>query len=99
MGYQAIGTLGRQIVDGAENVRILGQYYPVRARIIQMHAFSSHADRDELLRWLDGLTTPPERVFVTHGEAEIAEQFGQLLSKKKGWNILVPEYGAEAILG
>ena len=69
VGYQAEGTLGRQILDGAPSVRILGQQYPVRARIAQLHGLSAHADRDELLRWFNALKTPPRHVFITHGEA------------------------------
>ena len=98
IGYQAIGTLGRHIVDGAKKVRILGQHYPVRARIEQIHGFSSHADRNELFRWLDGLDSTPRRVFVVHGETVAAQRFGEFLREKKGWDILVPEYGAEALL-
>jgi len=95
VGYQAVGTLGRQIVDGAKTVRILGQYYPVRARIAQIHGFSAHADRDELLRWLSGLKKAPKHVFVTHGESEVAESFGNFLRKKTGWDISIPDYLAE----
>ena len=98
VGYQAIGTLGRQIVDGAKQVRILGQQYPVRARIAQIHGFSSHADRDELLRWLSGLIIAPKHLFVVHGEANVAEQFGGFLRQKTGWKVSVPEYEAEALL-
>ncbi len=98
VGYQAVGTLGRQIVDGAETVRILGQYYPVRARIAQIHGFSAHADRDELLRWLSGLKKAPKHVFVTHGESEVAESFGNFLRKKTGWDISIPDYLAEVEL-
>jgi metallo-beta-lactamase family protein len=98
VGYQAIGTLGRLIVDGAKKVRILGQHYPVRARIAQIHGFSSHADRDELFRWLSELKRAPRRVFVVHGEPEAAKKFGALLREKKGWEISVPEYGTEAHL-
>ena len=98
VGYQAIGTLGRQIVDGARKVRILGQHYPVRARIAQIHGFSSHADRNELFRWLSGLKRAPKRVFVVHGESEAAKHFGEFLWEKTGWEISVPEYGAEALL-
>ena len=98
VGYQAIGTLGRQIVDGTKKVRILGQQYRVRAKIAQIHGFSSHADRDELLRWLGGLTSAPRRVFVVHGEEASAQQFGEFLREKNGWDISVPEYGAKALL-
>jgi metallo-beta-lactamase family protein len=98
VGYQAGGTLGRQIVDGAETVRILGQYYPVRARIAQIHGFSAHADRDELFRWLSSLKRAPKHVFVTHGESEVAESFGNFLRKKTGWDISIPDYLAEVEL-
>ena len=98
VGYQAIGTLGRQIVDGARKVRILGQHYPVRARIVQIQGFSAHADRDELFTWLSGLKGAPRRVFVVHGEPEAAQQFGEFVREKTGWQISVPEYGTEALL-
>lgn len=98
VGYQAAGTLGRQIVDGAPQVKILGQQYPVRAKIAQVHGFSAHADRDELFRWLSGLIVAPRRIFVTHGESEVAERFGKLLKEKTGWEVSVPEYGAEVLL-
>jgi len=96
VGYQAIGTLGRRIVDGAKRVRILGQHYPVRARIAQIHGFSAHADRDELLRWISSLT--PRRVFVVHGETKAVKQFGRFLREKTGWKISMPEYGSEIFL-
>jgi metallo-beta-lactamase family protein len=98
VGYQAMGTLGRLILDGAEEVRILGQHYPVRARIAQIHGFSSHADRDELFRWLSELKKAPRRVFVVHGEPEAAGRFSEFLKEKTGWDTSVPEYGAEALL-
>jgi metallo-beta-lactamase family protein len=98
VGYQAIGTLGRQIVDGAKEVRILGQYYPVRARIAQLHGLSSHADRNELLRWLSALKRAPRQVFVVHGEPEATRQFSELLRDKTGWDISVPKYEEEVIL-
>jgi len=98
VGYQAVGTLGRQIVDGAKTVRILGQYYPVLARIAQIHGFSAHADRDELFRWLSSLKKTPKQVFVTHGEPEVAEGFGNLLREKTGWDISVPDYLTEVEL-
>jgi metallo-beta-lactamase family protein len=98
VGYQAVGTLGRQIVDGAKEVRILGQYHPVKARIAQLHGLSSHADRNELWRWLSAHKSPPRRVFVVHGEPEATRQFSEFLKEKTSWDIHVPQYGEEAIL-
>ena len=98
VGYQAIGTLGRQIVDGAKRVRILGQYYPVRARIAQIHGFSSHADRNELFKWISEIKGAPRRVFVVHGEDTAAKNFSDFLKEKTGWNISVPEYESEELL-
>jgi metallo-beta-lactamase family protein len=92
VGYQAANTLGRQIVDGAREVRILGQTYPVRARIAQMNGFSAHADRDELLRWLRNLEGPPRHVFITHGEPEVSQHFDALVRERFGWDCSVPEY-------
>ncbi len=92
VGYQAAGTLGRQILDGAPEVRILGQMRPVEARIARIQGFSAHADRDELLGWLMGLKSPPRRVFVVHGEAGAETKFGKFLAEKTGWDIVVPDY-------
>lgn len=98
VGFQASGTLGRHIVDGAEEVRILGQHYPVRARVAQIHGFSAHADRDELFGWISELRKPPRHVFITHGEAKAAQSFGEFLHKKTGWETSVPEYREEVLL-
>ncbi len=94
VGYQAEGTLGRQIIDGAKSVRIHGQQYPVRARITQIQGFSAHADRNELVKWLSNLSVNPRRIFITHGEVESAEQFSRYLRRKNGYNTMVPEFGA-----
>ena len=93
VGYQAAGTLGRQIADGAKEVRILGQTYPVRARVARLDGCSGHADRDELLRWLGKLQAPPKKTFVVHGESESALSFAALVSQKPGWTALAPNYG------
>jgi metallo-beta-lactamase family protein len=92
VGYQATGTLGRQIVDGAQRVRILGRYYPVRARIVQLNGFSAHADRDGLIRWLSSLRKPPRRVFVTHGELDASQNLAGLIRSGRGWKTIVPSY-------
>jgi len=98
VGYQALGTLGRQIVDGAEEVRILGKMYRVRARVAQIHGFSAHADRDELFRWVSGLRNPPRHLFVTHGEPDVASRFADFLRERTGWEISVPGYQDEVVL-
>lgn len=98
VGYQAVGTLGRRIVDGDPEVRILGANYPVRARVVQIPGFSGHADKNELLHWLGTLPKPPRRLFVVHGEAESARYFGQYIREKTGWDVLVPDYREEVIL-
>lgn len=98
VGYQAAGTLGRQILDGAGEVRILGLEYPVRARIEMIEGFSGHADRDELFRWLSGLRTAPARVFVVHGEPATASRFAGFLAEHTGWRTSIPSYGEEVTL-
>jgi len=98
VGYQAVGTLGRQIVDGDKRVRILGQQYPVKARVARIHGFSAHADKDELVEWLSGLKRPPKSVFIVHGEPESARHFGDYLRQKMGWKVAVPAYQDEIVL-
>jgi metallo-beta-lactamase family protein len=94
-GYQAEGTPGRQLLDGVRKIRLLGETYPVRARVVRIDGFSAHADRDGLLAWLSGIRVPPRRVFVTHGEGKAATSIAQFLNEQTGWNISVPEYGAK----
>ena len=97
VGYQANGTLGRQILEGAKEVRILGRMYPVEARIDKVNGFSAHADRDELMRWLSGLQKPPRHVFVTHGEPAAARHFAGLLAEEN-WEVSVPRYNDQVVL-
>lgn len=92
LGYQAQGTLGRLIVDGATSVRILGNEYPVRAKIVQIDGFSSHADRDGLMRWLREFGHQPRKVFVTHGEPEAAEALAGDIWSELGLQAIVPHY-------
>jgi metallo-beta-lactamase family protein len=92
VGYQAVDTLGRQITDGAAEVRILGQKYPVKAKIVKLNGFSSHADKNELLGWISGLKQPPRQVFVVHGEESSASAYAETLRQSKGWKVSVPKY-------
>jgi len=98
VGYQAVGTLGRRIVDGDKEVRILGQDYPVRARVVQIRGFSAHADKEELLQWLTRLKSSPRRVFVVHGEAESARHFAEHVVANTGWDVAVPAYRDQVTL-
>jgi len=98
VGYQAVGTLGRRIVNGEKEVRILGQEYPVKARIAKISGFSAHADKEELFKWLSRLKTPPRKLFIVHGESESAQHFGDYVSRKTGWQVIVPSYQDEVVL-
>jgi len=98
VGYQAVGTLGRQILDGRPEVRLYGQMHPVRAKIESIPGFSAHADRDELTRWLSGMHKPPRRVFVTHGEPEASAAFAKHIGEHFGWPTTVPTYQQTVLL-
>ena len=93
VGYQAAGTLGRRVADGEKQVKVLGQWIPVRCRIEKIGGFSAHADWKEVLRWLEGMPSAPRRVFVTHGEPEAADAMAGHLRERFGWEIEVPQYG------
>jgi metallo-beta-lactamase family protein len=92
VGYQAEGTPGRILLDGAQEVRLLGQIHPVKAHIEQIEGFSAHADCDGLLEWLADIRVPPRCVFVTHGEEKAANSFAKVLKERTGWTIKVPRY-------
>ena len=98
VGYQAVGTLGRLILEGVDQIRIFGEEQPIKARIEKIDGFSAHADQNELLRWITALKKAPRRVFITHGEPDAANAFKKLLSEKTGWNCTVPQYQQEIIL-
>lgn len=98
VGYQARGTLGRHILEEPSQVRIFGSMHSVRARVVQIHGFSAHADRNELLRWITALRKKPRRVFVTHGEQESSESYAKLLRQKLDTEVTVPAYEDVAVL-
>lgn len=84
VGYQAAGTRGRALVNGAHYVAIHGEQVPVRAEIQILHGLSAHADRGELLRWCDSLAGPPGRIFLNHGEDPARKALAAAL-EAKGW--------------
>jgi len=93
-GFQARGTLGRKIVDGAKTVRIFGEDIAVKAGIYTLGGFSAHADRKELLEWLSSFKDSPQ-VFVVHGEEETSLQFSELIKERYGFVAHVPNKGEE----
>ncbi len=98
VGYQANGTLGRSILNGAEKVRILGQKREVNAKIARIHGFSGHADQSELIRWLAAFKAPPKNIFVVHGETDAANALAKIGKQKLKYNFTVPEFRQEIIL-
>jgi metallo-beta-lactamase family protein len=97
-GFQAPGTRGGSLAQGAQSLRIHGQEYPVRAQVGQLQSASSHADADELLAWMRLLPQPPRRVFITHGESEASAALRGRIEAELGWKAEVPALGATAEL-
>ena len=93
VGYQGQGTLGRLILNGSPKVRIHRRQHTVRARIAQIHGFSAHADRDDLLHWLGHFKEAPRHLFLTHGEEDAATALAESIKERFGWTVSVPEYG------
>jgi metallo-beta-lactamase family protein len=98
VGYQAAGTTGRRVLDGEREVKIYGQYVPVRCRRERIGGFSAHADWGEVLRWLEGMPQAPRRTFITHGEPEAAAAMRGHIVERFGWDVIVPQYGDQAEL-
>lgn len=93
VGFQAIGTLGRSLLEGTKTVKLFGESITVNANIVRLHGISGHADQAGLLRWLSAFKNKPERVFVVHGEASICDSFATLL-QKQGYDALAPNLRA-----
>jgi metallo-beta-lactamase family protein len=98
IGYQAAGTIGRRIVDGAKRIRLFGEEVQVQARIYTIGGLSAHADQADLLRWAAGFKTPPKRAFVVHGEAPIAQTFVEALRGHLAWPAEAPSRGTRVAL-
>jgi metallo-beta-lactamase family protein len=98
VGYQAAGTRGRRLKDGAPEVKMLGAVVPVRARIMVSDAYSAHADREEILRWLGGFTRPPGMTYVVHGEPQAADGLRDAITSRLGWRAAVAEDGQRVSL-
>jgi metallo-beta-lactamase family protein len=91
-GFQAGGTRGDRLVKGEKEIKIHGEMFAVRARIENLTSTSAHADYAEILKWLEKISIPPKKVFITHGEQASAQSLREKIEKKFGWNAVVPHY-------
>ena len=95
VGYQSIGTTGRAIVDGADQVKLFGETIDVKAEVTQLTGLSGHADKKGLIEWLQGFKRPPKKVFVVHGEDSVCTAFAKCLSDEYGYDTYAPYSGTE----
>lgn len=95
VGYQAIGTLGRHLIEGAEEVKLFGEPIQVRAKITQLAGLSGHADKEGLIEWLEAFEEKPKKVFVVHGEDSVCLSFAECLKIEHGQRAYAPYSGTE----
>jgi metallo-beta-lactamase family protein len=98
VGYQAIGTRGRALQEGARTVRIYGEHVPVRAEVMTIDGLSAHADADGILRWLRTARHAPRRLFVVHGDPAPAAALAERVRHELSWPVTVPTYGDRVAL-
>jgi metallo-beta-lactamase family protein len=98
VGYQAAGTRGHALVNGAKTVRVYGEDVPLNAEIVHLDALSAHADRDELLTWLGSCPEAPSHTWVVHGEPDAAAVFADTIHARLGWSTHVPSLGESVTL-
>jgi len=91
-GFQAGGTRGAAIVDGAKHVKIHGEYIPIEAEVTNLEMLSAHADANEIMEWLKGFKHPPKMTFITHGEPKASDTLRLRIKEELGWSCIVPEY-------
>ena len=93
VGYQAVGTLGRMLVEGAKEVKLFGEPIEIRADIAKLVGMSGHADKNGLLQWVDGFEKKPDKVFVVHGEDSVCKLFTECLKVEHGMDAYAPYSG------
>jgi metallo-beta-lactamase family protein len=91
-GFQAEGTRGRALEDGAKTVRIQGADVPIYAEVINLRQFSAHAGQSELMRWLGGIPSPPRQTYLTHGEPEASAALKAKIEATFKWKVALPQY-------
>lgn len=95
VGYQAEGTLGRMLIDGADSVKLFGEKIGVKAHIEILDGVSGHADKQGLIDWINGFKVKPKRVFIVHGQDEVTDEFAKCLADEYGYETFAPYSGAE----
>lgn len=91
VGYQAEGTRGRRLLDGANELKLFGKYYKVKAEIAHLESLSAHADQSELMHWLKGIKNVPEKVFLVHGEPTVLDAFRSKIANELYWYVHIPK--------
>src|SRR6202030_3805406 len=91
-GFQAEGTRGRALEEGAKTVRIYGEDVPVAAEVINLRQFSAHAGKSELLRWLSGIPAPPRQTYLVHGEPQASAALKAAIETTFRWRVSLPAY-------
>jgi len=92
VGYQAKGTLGRKLIQGAKEVSLYGERYPVHADIASIEILSAHADYKEILAWLSSFERAPKKVFLNHGEKKATQALKEKIEQQLGWTVVIPKY-------
>lgn len=93
VGYQAIGTLGRALIEGATDVKLFGEEIHVNAEIIRLPGISGHADNQGLMKWAVAFKEKPQRVFVAHGDDQVCDLFAERLKQELGYSAVAPYSG------
>jgi metallo-beta-lactamase family protein len=98
VGYQAEGTRGRQLQEGAHEIKIRGRYYPVKAKVRHVESLSAHADQKGLLDWLSRIEGTPEEVFLVHGEPTALDTMRVKLKDEMDWKTVIPGLNQEFVI-
>ena len=91
VGYQAEGTRGRKLLEGAKKIKVYGKWLPFNMQMEHIEGLSAHGDQNDLIDWLSEIKEQPEKVFIIHGETEQAGALSKALEEKKGWQAQIPQ--------
>ena len=98
IGYQADGTRGRKLLEGAKEIKIYGKFYDVKANILEIEGLSAHGDQKDLLNWLSELENKPKKVFLVHGEGEALDELSNKIHEEYSFDCVIPQMNQEVEL-